>query len=52
MSDAGRHSALFEQMPNDVRSLATIAAGLGIYDVVAKDFYDWARQAAAFVRRL
>jgi hypothetical protein len=39
MSDPGRHSALFEQMPNDVRSLATIAAGLGIYDVVAKDFY-------------
>jgi Transglutaminase-like superfamily len=39
MSDPDRHSALFEQMPNDVRSLATIAAGLGIYDVVAKDFY-------------
>ena len=39
MSDPGHHRALFEGLPNDVRSLARIIHGLGIYDVVAKDFY-------------
>ena len=40
MSDPGHHRALFEGLQNDVRSLARIIHGLGIYDVVAKDFYD------------
>ena len=39
MSDPGHHRALFEELQNDVRSLARIIHGLGIYDVVAKDFY-------------
>jgi len=39
MSDPGRHLALFAGLQNDVRSLARIIHGLGIYDVVAKDFY-------------
>jgi hypothetical protein len=39
MSDPGHHRALFAELQNDVRSLARIIHGLGIYDVVAKDFY-------------
>jgi Transglutaminase-like superfamily len=39
MSDPGPHRALFAKLPNDVRSLTRIIHGLGIYDVVAKDFY-------------
>ena len=39
MSDPGHHRALFAELQNDVPSLARIIHGLGIYDVVAKDFY-------------
>jgi hypothetical protein len=39
MSDPGHQRALFKGLPSDVRSLARIIHGLGIYDVVAKDFY-------------
>ena len=39
MSDPGHNRALFEGLQADVRSLARIIHGLGIYDVVAKDFY-------------
>src|SRR6478735_344816 len=39
MSDPGHHRALFAELQNDARSLARIIHGLGIYDVVAKDFY-------------
>ena len=39
MSDPGHHRALFAELQNDVRSPARIIHGLGIYDVVAKDFY-------------
>ena len=39
MSDPGHHRALFEGLQNDVPCLARIIHGLGIYDVVAKDFY-------------
>ena len=41
MSDPGHHRALFAELQNDVGSLARIIHGLGIYDVVAKDFYDF-----------
>ncbi|HMK69557.1 MAG TPA: transglutaminase domain-containing protein [Xanthobacteraceae bacterium] len=39
MSDPGRRRSLFARLPDDIRSLASIVADLGIYDVVAKDFY-------------
>jgi hypothetical protein len=39
MSGPGHHRALFAELQNDARSLARISHGLGIYDVVAKDFY-------------
>ena len=39
MSDPGHHRALFAELQNDVGPLARIINGLGIYDVVAKDFY-------------
>jgi hypothetical protein len=39
MSDPGQRRALFDSLPGDVRSLAGIIHGLGIYDVVAKAFY-------------
>lgn len=39
MSTPGRHRAAFEQLPSDHQSLTLVVAGLGIYDVVAKDFY-------------
>jgi Transglutaminase-like superfamily len=41
MSNPGYHRALFAELQNDVRSLAQIIHGLGIYDVVAKDFYGY-----------
>ncbi len=39
MSNPGRHRTLLDLLPKDVESLACIVANLGIYDVVAKDFY-------------
>ena len=39
MSDPGEASALIDPLPNDVAALARVIQGLGIYDVVARDFY-------------
>ena len=39
MTEPGEASALIEPLPNDVGSLTRIVQGLGIYDVVARDFY-------------
>jgi hypothetical protein len=39
MSDPGHYRALFTELQNEVRSLARIIHGLGVYDVIAKDFY-------------
>jgi hypothetical protein len=39
MTSAGEYTALFKQLPNDVGTLVRIVQGLGIYDVVAPDFY-------------
>ncbi len=41
MSDPGEASALIEPLPRDVAGLAHVIQGLGIYDVVARDFYDF-----------
>ena len=39
MTEPGEASALIEPLPNDVAALARIIQGLGIYDVIARDFY-------------
>jgi hypothetical protein len=39
MTDPGEASALIEPLPNDVAALVRVIQGLGIYDVVARDFY-------------
>jgi hypothetical protein len=39
MTEPGEASALIEPLPNDVAALARVIQGLGIYDVVARDFY-------------
>jgi hypothetical protein len=39
MTDPGEASALIDPLPNDVAALSRIIQGLGIYDVVARDFY-------------
>jgi hypothetical protein len=39
MTDPGEASALIDALPNDVAALARVIQGLGIYDVVARDFY-------------
>ncbi|MBV8795161.1 MAG: transglutaminase domain-containing protein [Hyphomicrobiales bacterium] len=39
MTDPGKMGALIEPLPNDVAALARIIQGVGIYDVVARDFY-------------
>jgi hypothetical protein len=39
MSEPGESSALLEPLPNDVAALSRVIQGLGIYDVVAGDFY-------------
>jgi hypothetical protein len=39
MTELGKESGLIEPLPNDVAALARIIQGLGIYDVVARDFY-------------
>jgi hypothetical protein len=39
MTDPGESSALIEPLPHDVAALARIIQGLGIYDVVARNFY-------------
>ncbi len=39
LTSAGRYASLFETLPNSVNELVCIVQGLGIYDVVATDFY-------------
>jgi hypothetical protein len=39
MTDPGEASALIEPLPNDAAALTHVIPGLGIYDVVARDFY-------------
>jgi hypothetical protein len=39
MTEPGEASALIEPLPDDVAALARVIQGLGIYDVVARDFY-------------
>jgi hypothetical protein len=39
MSDPGEATALLEPLTNDAAALSRIVQGLGIYDVVARDFY-------------
>jgi hypothetical protein len=39
MTDPGEASALIEPPPNDAAALTHVIPGLGIYDVVARDFY-------------
>jgi hypothetical protein len=39
MTDPGEASALLDPLPSDVAALSRIIQGLGIYDVVAQDFY-------------
>jgi hypothetical protein len=39
MTDPGKASALIDPLPNDVAALTRVIQGLGIYDVVARDFY-------------
>src|SRR5215813_14450058 len=39
MTSVGEYAALFEKLPNEVVDLVRIVQGLGVYDVVAPDFY-------------
>ena len=39
MTDPGEASALIDPLPHDVAALTRLIQGLGIYDVVARDFY-------------
>ena len=39
MTSAGEFAPLFDALPNDVGALVRIVQGLGVYDVVASDFY-------------
>ena len=39
MTEPGEASALIEPLPDDVAALARVIQGLGIYNVVARDFY-------------
>lgn len=39
MTSVDEHASLFETLPDDVGALVRIVQGLGIYDIVASDFY-------------
>ncbi len=39
MTSAGRHAHLFDDLPGEVDKLVRIVQGLGVYDVMAADFY-------------
>lgn len=39
MTSGGAHAAMFDALPSDVGELVRIVQGLGVYDVVAADFY-------------
>ena len=39
MTDPGEASALIDPLPNDAAALSRVIQGLGIHDVVARDFY-------------
>ena len=42
MTSAGQFAPLFDALPSDVGELVCIIQGLGVYDVVAADFYGFA----------
>jgi Transglutaminase-like superfamily len=56
MTSAGRHAALFDELPNDVGELVRIVQHLVVYDVVAADFYGFTlpakRQGEIHIRPL
>lgn len=39
VTSAGRYASLFDELPSDVDKLVRVIQGLGIYDVVAANFY-------------
>jgi hypothetical protein len=39
MTSAGEFASMLDTLPNDVAALVRIVQGLGVYDVVAPDFY-------------
>lgn len=41
MTTPGTHKDLLIELPNEIGSLVRIVQGLGIYDEVAKEFYDF-----------
>jgi len=41
MTSAGKHTALFNKLPNNVDELVHIVQGLGIYSLLAHDFYEF-----------
>ncbi|RCJ30622.1 transglutaminase [Nostoc punctiforme NIES-2108] len=41
MTSAGEFASMLNTLPNDVAALVRIVQGLGVYDVVAPDFYDF-----------
>src|SRR5262245_41065713 len=42
ITSAGSYASLFDDLPNDVTELVRIIQGLGVYDVVAANFYGYA----------
>jgi hypothetical protein len=56
MTSAGRYAPLLEALPGDATALTRIVQGLGVYDVVAPDFYGFAipdgREAEVHIRRV
>jgi hypothetical protein len=41
MTSAGKHAALFDELPNDVGELTRLIQGLVLYEYVAFDFYSF-----------
>jgi hypothetical protein len=41
MTSAGKFDSMLAGLPNDVATLTRMVQGLGVYDVVAPDFYDF-----------
>ena len=52
MSEPGGASALIDPLPNDVAALARVIQGLGIYDVVAHEFYGFEAPADRLARSI
>lgn len=41
MTSAGKHTTLFNKLPNKVDELVRIVQGLGVYSLLARDFYEF-----------